>query len=34
MSIAENIKRLEERYQLSQEELGRIVGATNKAVSE
>lgn len=33
MSIAENIKKLREYYNLSQKELAEIAGVTNKAVS-
>lgn len=33
MSIAENIKRLREAHGLTQEQLGEIAGATDKAVS-
>ena len=34
MSIAENIKRLREKYGLTQEELGEIAGVSAKAVSK
>ena len=33
MSVGENIRRLREKYQLSQKDMARIAGATNKAVS-
>lgn len=33
MGIPENLKRLRERYDLSQADLGRIAGGTNKSVS-
>ncbi|MBS5520136.1 MAG: XRE family transcriptional regulator [Acidaminococcus sp.] len=33
MSVGENIRRLREKYQLSQEDMARIAGTTNKAVS-
>lgn len=33
MSIGDNIKSLRERYDLTQEQLGEIAGASNKAVS-
>lgn len=32
MSIANNIKRIREQYQLTQEDLGKIAGVSNKAV--
>ncbi|OXL83141.1 hypothetical protein BCV73_08670 [Paenibacillus sp. SSG-1] len=33
MSIAENIKKLREKFDLTQQELAEIAGVTNKAVS-
>ncbi|QHT61734.1 helix-turn-helix domain-containing protein [Paenibacillus lycopersici] len=33
MSIADNIKKLRERYDLTQQQLAEIAGVTNKAVS-
>ena len=33
MDIAKNIKRIREQYQLTQEDLGKIAGVSNKAVS-
>lgn len=32
MNIAENIKRIRDQYQLTQEDLGKIAGVSNKAV--
>ena len=32
MDIAKNIKRIREQYQLTQEDLGKIAGVSNKAV--
>lgn len=32
MRIADNIKRIREQYQLTQEDLGKIAGVSNKAV--
>lgn len=34
MSISENIKRIREDYHLTQEELGKLAGVTDKAVSK
>ncbi len=34
MSVSENIKRLREAYNLSQDELGKIAGVSGKAVSK
>lgn len=33
MSISENLKKIRERYDLTQQELAEIAGVTNKAVS-